>query len=177
MASNPENNNAISIKLRAIAIGLMVIGLFLALAGAWLMYAYEASPFLAMTFFVFSVILFIGANLALKTSPNVLTTFVALCITLLSFTYQPIGPVIKQYGTECIPLKDCFAPVRGGGFPVQFVVDNPGVSIPDSLGIEDELRIWAFVVDVIFYFVLGKLLYKFIRHYNARKRNISVNAG
>jgi hypothetical protein len=172
MDSNPEkNSNPDSIKSGSIAIRLIVIGLLLALVGIWLMYVYESSLFLSIALFVFSVIVFIRAAFDLKTNPIIMFGLVGLCTTFLSFAYQPIGPVIRQHGTECIPLEDCFAPVRGGGFPMQFVVDNPGVSIPDLLGIEDEFRLWAFVLDVIFYFVLGQLLYKFIRSIRARKRN------
>ena len=162
MDSNSEKNNAVLIKSRSIAIGLIVIGLFLALAGAWFMYAYEESLFPATAIFVSSIILFIMATLVLKINPNIWIVLIGLCMTVLSFAYQPLGPEIRQHGTECIPLEDCFAPVRGGGFPLQFIVDNPGVSIPDNLGIEDEFRLWAFASDIIFYYILGRLLYKLI---------------
>jgi len=161
MESHPKrNNNPDAVKSRSFAIGLIMIGFLLALIGMWLMYVYESSLFLSIAIFISSIIVFFRAAFKLKTNPNILFGFIGLCITLLSFAYQPIGPVIRQHGTECIPLKDCFAPVRGGGFPMQYVIDYPGVSIPDSLGMEDEFRLWAFVVDVIFYSMLGQLLCK-----------------
>src|SRR3990170_3242550 len=65
----------------------------------------------------------------------------------------------SKVGTECIPLEDCYRPVRGGGFPIQYVIDFPGITFPDVLGSEYDFRFWAFVLDFVFYMGLVQLVY------------------
>jgi len=161
-----------STKSRIIAIAVTAIGLLLTLAGAWFAYAYE-SLFLIMAVLVSSTIVVIMTILKLKINSNILVLLAGVCLTFLSFAYQPLGPEIRQWGTECIPLEECFAPVRGGGFPIQYVIDFPGVTSPDDLGFEDEFRIWAFVLDLVFYSGLVYLTYRTNRYFLARKRNSS----
>jgi len=162
-----KNSDSASTKAKLAAIILIAIGLLLAMAGAWLVY--NTSLFLVITVFIAAIILLIMATFLLKANPNIMIALVGLCITCLSFACQPLGPEIRQYGTECIPIEECFLPVRGGGFPIQYVIDSPGISIPDSLGIEDEFRFWAFVLDIIFYVVSSWLFYKLILYYHSRK--------
>ena len=157
--SIPEKNHNVPVKVRSIAISLLVIGFLLAMAGVRLAY-YDGPLFPAMAVFVASIILFIMATLLLKINLNIMVALIGLCITCLSFAYQPLGPEIRQHGTECMPIEDCFSPVRGGGFPIQYVIDSPGISVPDSLGSEDEFRLWALVLDTIFYFGLWQIVYR-----------------
>jgi len=115
------------------------------------------------------MIMFIHAARARKASSHITIALIALGLTSASFAWQPFGPEIGQQGTECIPIEDCFAPLRGGGFPAQYVIDIPLITFHAQLGIEDEFRIWPFVLDVIFYVALGEAVHRLYLYYTARQ--------
>jgi hypothetical protein len=80
---------------------------------------------------------------------------ISLGIALGSFSYQRIGPAQGFVGTECgNPQHRCYQPVLNGGFPLPFVIDRPTVSFPNVLYFEDEIRVWAFLTDTLFYLIL-----------------------
>jgi hypothetical protein len=80
---------------------------------------------------------------------------ISIGLALASFFYQRIGPAQGFAGTECgNPQNKCYAPVLNGGFPFPFVIDQPTISIPGHLFVEDEIRIWAFLIDVMFYLIV-----------------------
>src|SRR5688572_17259458 len=93
----------------------------------------------------------------LKINPVITVAFIAVCLACASFFYQQPGPEVGKFGTECVPIKDCYRAVLGGGFPMQYVIDIPGITYQDRLYIEDEFRVWPFILDVIFYFALGQI--------------------
>jgi len=108
----------------------------------------------------------------LKGRPPLVIAAVGLGLTFASFFYQQIGPQIGQYGTECVPIEDCFRPLLGAGFPLQYVIDTPGISVPGSLGIEDKLGLVAFALDALSYIAVTSLGFAAIRHYRARRKSL-----
>jgi len=84
-----------------------------------------------------------------------LSLIISFGLALGSFLYQRIGPAKGFVGTECSnPQHRCYQPVLNGGFPLPFVIDRPTVSLPNVLYIEDEIRVWAFLTDMLFYWIL-----------------------
>jgi len=84
-----------------------------------------------------------------------LSLIISIGLALTSFSYQRIGPAQGFVGTECgNPQHRCYQPVLNGGFPIPFVVDSPTVSFPTVLYFEDEIRVWAFLADTLFYMIL-----------------------
>jgi hypothetical protein len=137
-----------------------------------------AAPFLIlMGVFVISISMCLIAAVLLKAS-SILTIFLAgLGLAILSFAYQPLGPENKTVGTECQPIEDCYRPVRGGGFPAQYVIDNPGITYWGRLGFEDEFRMWALIVDVCAY-ICGIQLVRWILQFRmARQAGVRAGAG
>lgn len=45
----------------------------------------------------------------------------------------------------------CPKPVLNGGWPAPFLVDEPGISVPNRLGLEDHWRPWPLVANIAFY--------------------------
>ena len=83
-----------------------------------------------------------------------LSLIMSLGLALGSFLYQRIGPAQGFVGTECgNPQNRCYRPVLNGGFPLPFVIDRPTVSVPNVLFFEDEIRVWAFLADMLFYLI------------------------
>lgn len=79
----------------------------------------------------------------------------AIVCSLASVGYQQIGPIEGFVGTECgDPQHKCVAPVLNGGFPVPYLIDVPTIAVPDQLNADDDFRVWAFVADVAFYWVV-----------------------
>jgi hypothetical protein len=143
------------------------------MSGVWILIrlGFDIPLFLVLALFLGSMIAFIRAALLLKINPNLTVALIGLGLTCLSFFYQPHRPEIKKFGTECVPIEDCYLAVRGAGFPAQYLIDKPGITQMDWLGFEDEFRLWAFALDVIFYVALGQILYRLIGYYHARKLN------
>jgi len=174
-----EISHGAAAKVRSVAGRLLLIGFMLSVLGVWILvgFTYEAPLFLVIAFFVASMSFFIKAAHLLKSDPNITVALIGLGLACLSFVYQPLGPEIRKFGTECVPIEDCYIPVRGAGLPVQYMIDQPGITHMDWLGFEDEFRLWAFVQDVIFYIALGQFAYRLIRYYHSRKSNAWATAG
>ena len=86
---------------------------------------------------------------------------VALAITCASVGYQRIGPlqVMEGEGSGCPTAAPCRLPVLGGGWPLAYLVDRPGISVPGVLHVvEDDFRPLPFSADLTFWFLLAALL-------------------
>ena len=62
-------------------------------------------------------------------------------------------PVTRVAGTECRPTPDnpngyCYDDGPAGGWPFAYLVDSPGISVADTLGVEDDFRPGWFLADV-----------------------------
>jgi hypothetical protein len=92
-----------------------------------------------------------------------LILIISLSLASGSFLYQRIGPAEGFVGTECgDPQHRCYDPVLNGGFPLPFVIDRPTISFPNLLYFEDEIRVWAFLGDTLFYLILLELTRRFL---------------
>ena len=154
---------------RLVAIQLAATGLTLAVAGVMaLKWTGVTSLFPIMVIFVIAIFMFIQAARVLRINPNITLALIALGLACASFSYQPLGPEIGQYGTECVPIEDCSRALRGGGLPIQYVIDIPGITVQGALGIEDEFRILSFALDAIFYFVLAQITQRLLLYYSVK---------
>src|SRR5690242_1861962 len=96
----PEKNRDLSARIRLFAIGLIMLGFAIIMTGVWLI-SFLAPLFLVMTLFVISIIMLVTATSLLQISPNITFALIGLGLACVSFAYQPSGPEIGQYGTEC----------------------------------------------------------------------------
>src|SRR5688572_16412083 len=155
---------------RLVAIQLVTIGLVLAVGGVislkWMGFT---SLFPVMVIFVIAIFMLIQAARVLQVDPNITLALIAPALACVSSAYQPLGPEIGQYGTECVPIEDCFRPLRGGGLPLQYAIDIPGITTQGRLGIEDEFRVLPFALDVIFYFVLVQIAHRLNLYYSMKR--------
>jgi hypothetical protein len=119
----------------------------------------------------FSIVVLMATYLKIKVF--IVTTVIGLALTCASFAYQQMGPEIGVYGTECKdqPRGFCYGPLLGAGLPMQYVLDQPGVSVMYKWGMEDNFRIAPFLLDVLFYSAIIYGSIKFIRRYCLRKQN------
>jgi hypothetical protein len=148
----------------------LIAGLTLAIVGLLILFVFNFDAnfrSLALIFFLAIVLCLISA--VLQKTPSIIPVILAgLGLVLLSFTYQTFGPEQKIVGTECPIIRECVRPVKGGGFPVQYVVDVPGISVRDVLGLEDEFRTWPFLADLCFYICLIELVRRFFQYLKGR---------
>lgn len=142
-----------------------------------LLFNYDASYLLLMAIFVISMAVNFGAALLVKANSAIPIVLAGLGLTILSFAYQSLGPEFNLSGTECRVIRECFDPVRGGGFPVQYVIDIPGITYWDVLGFEDEFRPLAFVADVCFYICLLTLFRWGVQRLNLNYTDPKARAG
>jgi len=109
--------------------------------------------------------------------PDIRVILVACILAGFSFfIYQRIGPAIGVYGTECgePPSHRCYGPVLGAGFPLQYFVDVPTISVPRSLGDEDGFRGVSLLLDVFVYsatIIVGQRLVQILRIRLRDRRN------
>jgi hypothetical protein len=89
----------------------------------------------------------------LKIKRFLITLTIAVALTCASLAYQRMGPETGAYGNMCADQPEglCIGRLLGAGLPLQYVIDQPGVSIVYQLGIEDKFRIGAFLLDILFY--------------------------
>jgi hypothetical protein len=177
--ASSEESIPLSPRTRRAAVSYFLIGLFLAITGLLiLVFLNYFAPFIIlMVIFVISIGMFLITAILLKTNPIIMVVLIASGLAILSFAYQPLGPEYRIVGTECRPILDCYRPVRGGGFPAQYVIDNPGITFWGELGFEDEFRVWPIVLDLCFYVCLVELIRRIIRYLSARGLNFKARAG
>jgi len=109
-----------------------------------------------------------------------LALLAAIVLAACSVLVQRRGPELGQTGNLCGPQMNeiCWAPRVNGGFPFAFLFDNPGVSVPDALGIgEDDFRWPPFLADVVFWLLLLLLLARSWRRVAGRRRAGSIPGG
>jgi hypothetical protein len=104
----------------------------------------------------------------LKSRPAFTSLIIGLGLTCASFFYQRMGPEIGQYGTECVPIENCFGPLLGGGFPLQFVVNQPGHTSQTALDLWDELRFAPFALDFLLFAVATYGIFGLVRFFRER---------
>lgn len=98
----------------------------------------------------------------------------AVLLTFVSFLYQRVGPIQAFVGTECgSPDNKCFAPALNGGFPFPFVIDQPTLSVPHSLSLEDDFRLGAFLLDVSIYLLFILLILNYLPTRVERREDLS----
>jgi len=143
-----------------ISIAYCVIGVLLTLTSFVVLVRISSNLFISLL--ALTILLGIFSIIAIMKGidPIVAIFLVSLGLAFLSFGYQSFGPERKVFGTECQPIRDCFRPVLGGGFPVQYIIDVPGISVQNSLSLEDDFRIWSFIADVCFYICIMSLIYR-----------------
>lgn len=61
----------------------------------------------------------------------------------------------------------------GGGWPLIFIIDQPGVSVTGRLSIlEDALYPWSFLLNTLFWLLLAKLVVSTVRYlWKVRRRD------
>ncbi len=61
----------------------------------------------------------------------------------------------------------------GGGWPLIFIIDQPGVSVTGRLSIlEDVLYPWSFLLNTLFWLLLAKLVVSIVRYlWKVRQRD------
>ncbi len=81
----------------------------------------------------------------------------ATTLALLSSNIERIGPELVQDGNLCGPGGNdpCYKPALKGGFPLAYLFDQPGISVPGRLSFfEDTLFVGPLVFDIAVYFVI-----------------------
>jgi hypothetical protein len=105
---------------------------------------------------VASFFLLVGMSCFLKTKPLWIALVLGIGLASASFSFQRTGPSIGIYGTECKdqPHGHCYGPLLGAGFPLQYVLDVPGVSVVGQLGYEDGFFLYSYFLDAAFFAIL-----------------------
>ena len=87
----------------------------------------------------------------------------ALALAAASVGVRRHGPDMGELGSGCGPTGDqpCYLPRLSGGWPLAFVVDRLNVPVQDRLGPEDDIRLERFAIDVLFYFALLSLAWRY----------------
>jgi len=146
-------------------------GMYLHILAILLLVDVVSLALVGVAFLVVSLAILATMAAHLKARPAPIITVLALGLTFASSFYQQMGPQIGQYGTECIPIEDCFGPLLGAGYPVQYIVNTPGITDPTSLGSEDEFRLGGFALDALFYIAITFPTYTLIRYSRARRKS------
>lgn len=149
--------------LHMLAIFTLLPALYLALGGVAIV--------------VVSLVILATMAAYLKATRILVITAVGFALTFASYFYQQMGPQIGSYGTECVPIEDCFQPLLGAGYPVQYMLDTPGITAEGSLGFEDKFRILAFAMDAVFYIAMTYPSSTLIRYCRARRKKSSESEG
>jgi hypothetical protein len=100
-----------------------------------------------------SFCLLVWMSCFLRIKPIWIALVLGIGLASASYYYQRTGPSIGIYGTECAepPHGYCYGPLLGAGFPLQFVLDVPGVSIIGRLGYEDDFLLPFYFLDAAFF--------------------------
>jgi hypothetical protein len=88
---------------------------------------------------------------------------VVLCFGLAAGSVVVHRPVTMVLGNACEPAPDnpngyCYGPRPAGGWPFAFLYDDPGTSVRDSLGVEDDLMPAWFLADAATFGLLAALV-------------------
>jgi hypothetical protein len=87
----------------------------------------------------------------------------AIGLTSLTGFYQHQNVMRRDVVDRCPNAQPCAIAVLGAGFPLPFLVDNPGISVEGKLALgEDDFRAGAFAGDVLIYLGLGLFVSQFI---------------
>lgn len=90
-------------------------------------------------------------------------------LTLLSAFFIRYAPTV--FGNLCGPNGDefCYTPLPQAGFPFAYWIDQGGVSVIGSPGIEDEFSALAFGADYMFYFLILFIIDLLIKKWRRQK--------
>jgi len=152
-------------------------GLYLHMLAIFAMLPALLLPLEGAAVLVISLVILATMAAYLKANRAIIITAVGLGLTFASYFYQQMGPQIGSYGAECVPIEDCSGPLLGAGYPLQYILDTPGISSPGSLGFEDKFRVLAFALDAFFYIAMTYLSYTLIRYYHARRHKSPEGEG
>ena len=128
---------------------------------------------------ILSFVIAVLMAIYLKIKLFIITTVIGLALTCASFACQRMGPEIGVYGNMCEdqPHGFCYGKLLGAGLPMQYVIDEPGVSVMYKLSMEDDFRIVPFLLDVLFYSAIIYGGIRLIRYYRLREQNRVQRAG
>lgn len=103
-----------------------------------------------------------------------LSFLLAFTLTVGSFFLQRNGPELIEFGNLCgsLPNELCYEPVLKGGFPIAYVFDAPGISVPRQLGPEDSFSLGAFALDLAIYFFLGLVAIGGVSHRGSKRKKV-----
>jgi len=105
-----------------------------------------------------------------KAKPVLTSLIIGLGLAFASFFFQRMGPEIGQYGNVCVPMSDCFGPLLSGGFPLAYMINQPGHTFQYSLDQWDEFRLASFVLDTFFYVFITYGGFKLVQRYRIQKK-------
>lgn len=134
--------------------------------------------FVACPVLILQSAILISMAVRFRFRPDIRVILVACTLAGFSyFIYQRIGPAIGVYGTECgePPNHLCYGPVLAAGFPLQYFVDIPTISVPGSLGDEDGFRGVSLLLDILMYcatIIVGQRLARILRIRLRDRRNL-----
>ncbi|WP_333840319.1 hypothetical protein [Novosphingobium sp.] len=93
----------------------------------------------------------------------------ALAVAIATIWIHPPTHERAMYGTEGV-LHDNLQAREVGGWPMPYLADNPGISVPHRLGIEDDFRPGAFVATFSFWLIVTSALAVIARRLAAARR-------
>jgi len=93
----------------------------------------------------------------------------ALAIAIATIWIHPPTHERAMYGTEGAPHENWQAR-EVGGWPMPYLADNPGISVPHRPGIEDDFRPGAFVATFSFWLIVTSALAVIARRLAAARR-------
>lgn len=99
----------------------------------------------------------------------VVSIILALAIAIATIWIDPPTHEQAMYGTEGAPHEN-WLPREEGGWPMPYLADNPGISVPHRLGIEDDFRPGAFVATFSFWLIVTASLAVIARRPAAARR-------
>ncbi len=86
----------------------------------------------------------------------------ALLLTIASAKIQRSDQEVAVYGNMGT-LNDMVKPRLTGGWPAPWIADSTATSVPHQIGIEDDIRIEAFIANLAFWYVVLMSLSALVR--------------
>ena len=110
----------------------------------------------------------------LKIKMVIVSMIIGIGLTCASFACQQMGPEIGVYGNMCEdqPQDLCYDELLGAGFPVHYVLDQPGISVMYRINMEDNFRIVPFLLDFLFYCAIVYGSIRIVRSYLLYKQKL-----